>query len=355
MAGADVNLRDATTDTPLNLAIKGGLMRVCRDLLIGGADPNVKGSDFEYPLHLAAGRGQDEVVLALVQRGVDLDLLDLSDEDDEKTPLVAALVNDHDSTVKALLAGGAKANARMNADGQTALHIAAQYDKTASITALVEGGADVEDGDRTGSTPLDIAASLGSRGAMLTLLQLGADINTEDNVGRTPLHIACMNGHTDAADMLLRQGADETIQDFRGETPSEVIPDIAQAPERNRPGLERLTKLLAYAPQDRAWRRRGFLVMCRAHRDRLRLTVEAPDTTARAIGQRPQCPSYRARRGQVEAEVVGGAHGGIADSSCVCASRRAKSEGAGGGFDGVMAWLMSLNDGDVFSAIVGFL
>lgn len=65
----------------------------------------------------------------------------------------------------------------------------------------------------------------------------------------------------------------------RTNAPNSEIPSIAAAPEGDRPRLERLSKLLARAPQDRSWRRRGFLVMCRTHQDRLRLrdTVEVPD------------------------------------------------------------------------------
>ncbi len=34
---------------------------------------------------------------------------------------------------------------------------------------------------------------------------------------------------------------------------------------------QRVRNLLARAPADRAWRRRGLMVLCRAHPDRLRL------------------------------------------------------------------------------------
>lgn len=175
------------------------------------------------------------------------------------------------------------------------------------------------------------------------------------------LHIASCDGNADAADLLLRWGADETVVNKNGETPSQLIQDIARASEQRGPTLERLAKLLAYASQDRAWRRRGFLVMCRAHPDRPRLEVETPDTAAEAIGQHPQRPSRRARRGQEKIDVrVGGAHGaerggGAGSGDVRGTGRRTRGEGGGGGFAGVAAWLMPVTDEDVFRSIVGFL
>eukprot|EP00903_Cladosiphon_okamuranus_P005667 g5630.t1 len=136
--------------------------------------------------------------------------------------------------------------------------------------------------------------------ATLGLLQLRANVNTTDQDGWTPLHEACSQGQADHADLLLGWEADETIVDDSGKTLSHWISDIANVEDGDRLSLERLTKLLAHAPQDRAWRRRGFVVMCCAHPDRLRLAAEIPYNPAEAIRQRQlQHPSHRAWRGQV--------------------------------------------------------
>lgn len=114
-------------------------------------------------------------------------------------------------------------------------------------------------------------------------------------------------------DLLLRWGADETNVNDDGITPSQLIPDVAQASEQRRPKLERLTKLLAHALQDRTWRRRGFVAMCRALPDRLRLAAEIPDRETGDIGQRlpEERPSCRARTGQAEVDLLtGGTHVG---------------------------------------------
>ena len=351
-AGADANIVDAFGDAPLHLAIEGGHVGIARDLLISGADSNAQGSKRSHPLHLAASRGQNEVVLALVHRGADLNCRDSNG----RTPLVVAVQKDRVSTVEVLLAAGADANFEMGLIHETVLHRAALRTKTACIPALFEGGVDIDARDGVGYTPLSFAAWTGSCAAVLALLRLGGNVNTKNDRGRTPLHLACYDGEADAADLLLRWGADETIVDGDGDTPGQRVPDIDDVADEGRPSIERLTKLLAHAPQDRAWRRRGFVVMCRAHPDRLRLVVEILDTADEVIGEQPQQrPSRRARRGRVKVEVgVDGALGGGVSSS-VRARRRVGGEGVGGGFDGVAAWLMAVPDEEVFRKIVGFL
>ena len=361
MVGAEVNILNAEKDAPLHLAIKGGLAEVAKDLLLSGADHTAVGSKRNYPLHLAARGGQYEVVQALLHRGANLHCRDSL----LRTPLEVAVFEGNVSTVEFLLAEGADVNFRkFFFDNETTLHFAAEHNKAASIPALIEAGADIEGRDDDGETALFFAGR-GSFEAMHALLQLGANPNTRNKLGRTPLHISCVNGEADTADLLLRWGADETIVDHDGYTPSEFIPNIDIAPEA-RPRVECLTELLERAPQDKAWRRRGFVVMCRAYQDRLRLAVEIPNTAAGAVEQQPrQRSSRRARRGRAANEVqVGGAHGArggrgggsISSSSSVGTRRRkAGDEGVGGGFDGVAAWLMGLGDDNVFRNIVGFL
>ena len=352
LAGADANILDHREDAPLHLAIKGGHVRLVENLLLLGAEHAVKGSEGDYPIHLAVRRGQDEVVRLLGHKGANLSLVNRS----KRTPLQLAMDNERVSTVAGLLAAGANVNDR----GFNALHYAARDNKAWAIPALVKAGANIEaQTDVNLETPLASSAFKGACEATLALLQLGANVNAENIRGTTPLHLACLHGKADAAELLLRWGADETIVENFGNTPSQLIPDIARAAEQDRPELERLSKLLAYAPQDRAWRRRGFVVMCRAHPERLRLVVEIPDTPAQTVGQPQERPSRRANRGQVKVEIRG-AHGGRggrggAGSCSRRAGRRGEGEGGGGGFDGVAAWLMGLQDEDVFRNIVGFL
>ncbi|CBN79339.1 F-box domain and ankyrin repeat protein [Ectocarpus siliculosus] len=98
MAGANVNMLDATNDGPLHLAITGGHVGIAKDLLLSGANPVQAGSNDNFAIHLAACYGLDEVVLALVQKGVDLNCVNTRGE----IPLCVALRGDHVATIKVL-------------------------------------------------------------------------------------------------------------------------------------------------------------------------------------------------------------------------------------------------------------
>lgn len=163
MARADVNVLNSKNDTPLRLAIKGSNARLAENLLFSGAEPDKKLKGC-YPIHHAARHGLDEVVRALVLKGVDLDCLDFL----ERTPLVIAVQEGHVSTVKVLLAGDADASFR-NDVSKPALHVAAQSNKAAAIPPLIEAGGDIEARTASGQTPLIYAAMLRSCAAMLSL------------------------------------------------------------------------------------------------------------------------------------------------------------------------------------------
>ena len=56
--------------TPLHLAVDGGAsVEAVTALLKAGADPNLKDKQGAGALHWAAGRGDPEVVLALLNKG----------------------------------------------------------------------------------------------------------------------------------------------------------------------------------------------------------------------------------------------------------------------------------------------
>ncbi|CAM9796415.1 unnamed protein product, partial [Ectocarpus fasciculatus] len=112
-----------------------------------------------------------------------------------------------------------------------------------------------------GLTPLHLAAYRDTLCTLLALLQKGANANARDEVGQRPLHVVCKYPKARSvavADLLLRWGADETATDNDGNTPADLVKSGAGPNER-------LQRLLANAPADRAWRRRGMVVMLRAH------------------------------------------------------------------------------------------
>jgi hypothetical protein len=91
-----------------------------------------------------------------------------------------------------------------------------------AVSRLLTAGADPNArGPQLGSTPLTAAALLGHTRTVTALLDGGADVNGRNIDGGTPLHAAAFLGRADAAEVLLRRGADAAARNSRGETPSD--------------------------------------------------------------------------------------------------------------------------------------
>lgn len=176
--------------------------------------------------------------------------------------------------MKALLREGASKNV-FDDEGMTPLMLAAKSGRVNMMNILLEGGADpnVCMTKRPFSTAMHSAAAFLNLPAMEILLLHGAKVGAGDNQGSTSLHyvLAVTEGvlvdarvpllhHTalelkkNAVKLLLRWGADEMAVSLTGQTPTDMIveDDTGQ-----------INLLLARAPMDRAWRRRGWLVMLR--------------------------------------------------------------------------------------------
>ncbi|CAM9298422.1 unnamed protein product [Ectocarpus fasciculatus] len=79
-----------------------------------------------------------------------------------------------------------------------------------------------------------------------------------------PLHGACKWSSVAAVEILLRWGADETLTDDGEETPADVIGFWEDSDIENEADNKRISQMLARAPADRSWRRRGWLVLIRS-------------------------------------------------------------------------------------------
>jgi ankyrin repeat protein len=105
------------------------------------------------PLHWAASFGNDSAVRVLVECGAEIDRQD----NDGRTALIdASSVNWRSSSVELLIALDADVDVVTN-DGMTACHFAAQFERPASLCALVAAGGDLEQRSNNGETPRMIA------------------------------------------------------------------------------------------------------------------------------------------------------------------------------------------------------
>ncbi|KAF5537588.1 ankyrin repeat [Fusarium mexicanum] len=126
------------------------------------------------------------------------------------------------------------------------IHIAAYFGLAELVENLLDMGAEVDSGDRTGRTPLSYAAEQGHDAIIVLLLERGARVDSQDsevflrwyyyneNAGRTPLSFATEHGHEAAVRILIANGASSSVRSRSGRTP------LSYAVENGREGLVRL-------------------------------------------------------------------------------------------------------------------
>lgn len=210
------------------------------------------------------------------------------------------------SILKALLKHGCEVNGGDDSWG-SALHNAADgMGGGEHVRALVEAGADLEatndgsygfsDGyEESRLTPLHIAivGLVGaSTGRLRALVEAGADIHALTDGGRTALHMACRFADSaEAVEILLHAGASESLPDTDGKTAADVVGladvmsgvDVMHKSEESKrlkaETAQRIRRMLERAPADRAWRRRGWLVLCRSRPTRAHLSGDGGNST----------------------------------------------------------------------------
>jgi ankyrin repeat protein len=84
---------------------------------------------------------------------------------------------------------------------------AAQAGNAATVSTLLQQGADATTATASGETALHAAVAAGSLPAVIALIDKGANVNAVTASGWTPLHHAARFGRADAANYLLKQGA----------------------------------------------------------------------------------------------------------------------------------------------------
>ncbi|XP_053360783.1 serine/threonine-protein kinase TNNI3K isoform X4 [Clarias gariepinus] len=120
--------------------------------------------------------------------------------------------------IRTLILKGLRAS-RLSRNGFTALHLAAYTGSAELVTALLHGGADVQQVGYGALTALHIATIAGRHEAVDILLQHGAYVNVQDAVFFTPLHIAAYYGHEQVCKLLLKFGAEVNVSGEVGDRP----------------------------------------------------------------------------------------------------------------------------------------
>ena len=174
--GAGVDTSDRRGFTPLMWASASGTLPLVRQFLESGADVNRRAHDGSNALMLASAGGFTEVVRALILRGADVtagaggvtprqravdrgqaEVAGLLEQAEALgARLLQAASEGHDMAVRQLLSSGAPVNVT-NAQGVTALMIAARNGDLGVLQALLSRGADPSAVDVQGKTVFDWA------------------------------------------------------------------------------------------------------------------------------------------------------------------------------------------------------
>lgn len=214
--------------TPLIIAAAHGYDKIVRLLINAGADVNKKSLTGETPLGCAiysvftstslytnfSGLDSSAVktVKMLLQAGADVNASNNSDND---TALMRAASISHGKVfIPILLKAGADIN-RQNKRSLSALMCAIKGGWKQNVDILLENKANINAVDTDGKTPLTIAAASSRPVITAKLIKAGADVNTKDNNGNTPLMKA---GDTEVCQQLIFAGADVNAQNNDGDT-----------------------------------------------------------------------------------------------------------------------------------------
>ena len=163
-------------------------------------------------LHYCVRQGNGARVSLLLRRGADLEG---SDAEGQRPLFYAAQFNKPALVSLLLDAGASHAPA---SDGTTPLSVACQIGYLPIVQQLLVRGADVDLKDEDGYSPLFVAAQEGHVEIIRALIDSGAQLETRNNVGLTPLFIAAQQNRIGAVRELLARGANVDARSNSGAT-----------------------------------------------------------------------------------------------------------------------------------------
>jgi len=201
--GADVNARDVEGASPLDDAIwrkslEGVAILVAHGANLTDPDPQTGAT----PLNEAAYRGDARIVSFLLRFHPDVTIPDKKGYD----PFANALRMKNEACALALLDAEPKERLTPAFFGN-AMAMAATRDEARVVEALLKRGFAVNSPLPSGLTALSIAASSGSAAAAASLLNHHADPNVASPGGAAPLEDAALKGFGGIVSLLLDHGA----------------------------------------------------------------------------------------------------------------------------------------------------
>jgi uncharacterized protein len=226
-AGMNINVlavppnSDGKAKSALHCAASTGNLTLAKSLLDLGADVNLKDDASNTPLYSASGnirfanRNSEtpnnnlELVKLLIERGADINAGGLAGP-----PLLTAIQARSYEVFDYLLKKGANVKVKNKEEMTPVMLLAYTYnnkDKESQnrVMALIKAGVDVNERNKSGQTALMIAVNNRSKEMMRTLLENGADPSIEDKNGSSILNYAISD--PESLKIFLDKGADPNV------------------------------------------------------------------------------------------------------------------------------------------------
>jgi ankyrin repeat protein len=194
-AGANLNIVDSRSETPLFLLTRSGYTGYAEFLLKKGANPNIVNIRGATPLAEAIYKSRKDLVKILLKYGANPNL-----GDSVRKPLYVAFLNDRLDIAKILLEKGADINSKDQ--GDTRLLRSSLHGNSRHVRFLLEHNAAVDERGKDGMTPLIAATKTGNYSICEMLLKAEADTSLRDNSGKSALDWAIENNYKHIAKLL---------------------------------------------------------------------------------------------------------------------------------------------------------
>lgn len=242
-AGARAGAEDASGRSPLYYAAFCGHADLVKLMLTrqqnAVAPTQIDGADMggRSALHAAAFMARDEVVHLLADQNADLSQADA----EGRTALHLAAAAGNASTCEAMLehprASACHLSTVTDDDGRIASHLAAAQGHAETLEAILDFGAPADaptnplatTTSKAGWTPLHAAAHAGASECVAVLLSRNADPAAVDAEGRTPLHLAVYSGVAESVALIIEALTEPRKGGRRSSTPDQRRKSVVAA------------------------------------------------------------------------------------------------------------------------------
>lgn len=202
--GADPFPSKCAGYSPVEEAARCGYDTVVNLLLKSEAkDAAIRNKQLEKALILASIKGHRDVILTLLEAGVDINCIGYRG----KTALLFAIQNGQIPSTRLLIRRGARQDLPDD-DGMLPLFLAAEYGFDPVVTELIvrHGIKNPDVRNAKGETPFCLAAAKGHEKVCRVLLDGGAKPDYTNKYGDTPLDLAVEGGHKEIVELIEGMG-----------------------------------------------------------------------------------------------------------------------------------------------------